>query len=659
VVACKDWNDVPAGPAGWRRVSTTEEGEFPHLFVAFLSNACNHCAEPTCVSVCPAGAITKREDNGIVIVDREKCQENSRCGIISEGAMGTTFRYGEGESPCRIACPAHLSVPGYVALISKGRFKEALNLIRQDMPLPSVCGRVCVAPCEKECRRQELDQSIAIAALKRFVTECVNEALPSPVPQTKQEKVAIIGSGPAGLAAAHDLVRKGYAVTVYEALPAAGGMLAWGIPPYRLPREVLEKDINYIQALGVEIKTNTPLGPGLTLDDLAAQGYGAVLLALGAQESIKLKIPGANLSGALAATSFLRDFNLGKKVEMGNKVVVLGGGNVAIDSARTALRLGAAEVHVACLECRKDMPAVISEIEGAEQEGVMIHPSVTATRILGESRVAGVEFLSLKGVEFDEDGLPHMDIIEGTGHVLAADTVIFAVGQKPDLSSLRGTEGIELSKQGTIAAHTGMPVTQRHGVFACGDVVNGPTNVIEAITCGQRAAFWIDRYLQGYVLRRERVERVKPSEVKVEIPTDVEKQERRHMPSLPTQERILNFSEVDLGYNLDDAVAEAKRCLNCAGHLCRDVCPYNAPQFGAEEKSKMQKCDFCQDRWTENKKPICVDACPMYALDAGLLSDMENKYGSVKEAIGFEYSPEIVPSVVVKPRFRESKKPTS
>ena len=370
IVACKDWNDVPAGPASWIRVSTIERGRFPNTFVAFLPNLCYHCTQPVCAWVCPAKAITKSDQNGLVTIDREKCRQTTHCGIINENAMGVSFRYGEGESPCQITCPAHLRVPGYVALIREGKFAEALHLIRQDMPLPSVCGRVCLAPCEKECRRQEVDQAVAIAALKRFVSDYVEEDLPSPLPQTKKEKVAIIGSGPAGLAAAYDLIGKGYGVTIYEASPVAGGMLVTGIPPYRLPKEILKRDINYIEALGVQIKTNTALGSSFTLDDLANQGYRAILLAMGTQEGTKLKVPGADLKGTLVATSFLRDFNLGKKVEIEKRVAVIGGGNVAIDCARAALRLGASEVHVACLESRPDMPAVASEIEGAEAEGV-------------------------------------------------------------------------------------------------------------------------------------------------------------------------------------------------------------------------------------------------------------------------------------------------
>jgi len=649
IIACKDWNDIPAGPVSWIRVYTTERGKFPNPFVAFLPSHCYHCAQPLCSWVCPARAINKNEENGLVTIDRERCRENSRCGIINEEDMGTTFRYGEGESPCQISCPAHLSVPGYVALIREGRFKEALHLIRQDMPLPSVCGRVCLAPCEKECRRQEVDQAVAIATLKRFVSDYVGEDLPFSLPQTKREKVAIIGSGPAGLAAAYELIRKGFGVTIYEAFPVAGGMLATGIPPYRLPKEILKRDIEYIEALGVQIKTNTPLGSGMTLDDLANQGYQAVLLATGAQEGTKLKVPGADLEGTLVATSFLRDFNLGKKVGIGKRVIVIGGGNVAIDCARTALRLGAVEVHIVCLESRSEMPAVASEIEEAEKEGVVVHPSVTVARILSsKSKVRGIKCLNVKNVKFDEEGKPHMEILKGTEHILFADSIIFGIGLKPNLSYLDGGKEVEISKRGRIVVDPETMATGRRGLFACGDVVQGATNVIEAIASGRKAALYIDRFLEGFMMKAQQTR--KASEVKVKIPKDAERQDRQPMPHLPISERNFNFEEVALGYNSEMAINEAKRCLNCAGHLCKDVCPYKAPQFGAEVMAKMQKCDLCAERWLNDQKPICVESCRTYALDAGPLEELIAKYGDTKEGEGFVYSSVACPSIVLKPK---------
>ena len=235
VVACKDWNDIPAGPASWRSVGSIEKGDWPNLFVAYSTSSCYHCDDPICVAICPAKAISKRDEDGIVIVDSEKCRHDAHCGIISD-SHGIPF--GEMQSPCTISCPAGVNAQGYVSLVAKGKFQEALEIIRRDLPLPSVCGRVCKHPCESVCKRQELDEPIAIAALKRFITDQV-AAKRDPLPITKSKKVAIIGSGPAGLSAAWELAKRGYPVTVFEALPIAGGMLAVGIPDYRLPKEIL------------------------------------------------------------------------------------------------------------------------------------------------------------------------------------------------------------------------------------------------------------------------------------------------------------------------------------------------------------------------------------------------------------------------------------
>lgn len=645
VAACRSWNELKPEEPDIIELSSSERGEFPKVSLSHLFSPCLHCAEPRCAWVCPAEAITKNED-GVVVADREKCRTAGCCGIIDEEAMDPAFSYGEVESPCQIACPAHLSIPGYVALIAKGRFKEALDLIRERMPLPSVCGRVCFAPCEKECRRQELDEPVDIEALKRFVTEYVADVPPAPPARIQAEKVAIVGSGPAGLAAAYDLVRKGYGVTVYEASSVAGGWLAMGIPHYRLPKEILKRDIDYLEALGVEIKTNTSLGREMTLDDLAGQGYGATLLAMGAQRGQRLEIPGADLSGTLVATSFMRDVNLGKKVKVGNRVIVIGGGNVAFDCARTALRLGAKEVRVVCIECRDDMPAMASEIAEAEEEGVLIHPSLTVTKILGEGeKVTGVEFLELRGVEFDEDGRPRCDIIEGTERVSPADTVIFAVGQTLDLSGVFGDSLIETTGYGTIAVDPETSATSCPGVFAAGDVVRGPTNIIRAIAEGQKTASCIDAYLQKSVLKLDQVD-IKASGIKVKLPGDVEKQQRQRMPLIPVPERVSNFKEVALGLSPEMAVTEAKRCLNCAGHLCKNVCPYDAPKFPTSGHGRIVKCNLCTDRLQEGRAPACVSVCPTEALDAGEMEELVIRYGKVRELEGFADYRQTSPSIV-------------
>ena len=296
-VACKDLHDTPAGPANWMQIHYREAGNFPDLFVSHQAAPCYHCDNPVCAFVCPNDAITKREDDGVVVVDREKCRGPEPCGLIDVSAMGEGYTYGEATAPCQVACPAGLNVPAYIALIAKGKNREALELIRRNMPLPSVCGRVCLHPCEAACTRSKLDEPLAIMALKRVAFDNTPYEAPERVIQTEDHKVAIVGSGPAGLGAAYDLIRMGYGVTVFEALPIVGGMLTVGGPTYRLSREALQKDIDYIEALGVEIKTNAPVDLGQGLDDLLAEGYGAVLIAIGAHRGAKQDVPGSEFEG--------------------------------------------------------------------------------------------------------------------------------------------------------------------------------------------------------------------------------------------------------------------------------------------------------------------------------------------------------------------------
>jgi NADPH-dependent glutamate synthase beta subunit-like oxidoreductase len=648
-IACKDWHDIPAGPARWMRILYQEEGKFPNVFVSHMATPCYHCAEPVCAYVCPNEAVTKRDEDGIVVVDREKCREEKTCGIIS--GEGTDSLYAEQEAPCQVSCPAHLHIPAYIALIAKGKFKEALDLIRRRMPLPSVCGRVCLHPCETECRRKDVEEPVAIMALKGFVTDNVPQELPDRLIPTQPDCVAIVGSGPAGLAAGYDLIRMGYAVTVFESGAVAGGMLASAIPEHRLPGEVLKRDIDYLEALGIDIRTNTRVDLGKGLDDLLEQGYGAVLLALGAGEGQKPDIPGADLKGTLAGVSFMQDVKAGKATGIGEKVLVIGGGNVAIDCARSARRLGASTVHVACLECREDMPAEDSEIKQAEEEGIEILCSRTSSRVIENSgKIAGVECQEIEGLRFDENGQPSFKVIKDTGHALDVDTVIFAIGQAPDLNGLSGE--IETGATGTIAADTETSMTARRGIFSAGDATNGPTSAVDAIASGQKAAFFINRYLQGDVLRVQSEKTVDPKDIEVDIPEDTEKQPRQIMPTLPVNERLSGFKEVALGFSEEEAIKEAERCLNCAGHLCKDACPYSSPQFADEEKARMQKCDLCIERWADGKKPICVEACPPHALDAGIIEELRTKYGDVTVAYNFDYSKVVQPSIVTKPKQR-------
>ncbi|MFW9823697.1 MAG: FAD-dependent oxidoreductase, partial [Candidatus Thorarchaeota archaeon] len=585
-----------------------------------------------CAFICPNEAITKREEDGIVVVDKEKCREEVPCGIISKEKMGGDFTYGDSQAPCQTACPVHLHIPAYTALIAKGKFKESLDLIRRRMPLPSVCGRVCLHPCEEVCARKEVDQAIAIEALKGFVADTASEELPKPLERTQPENVAIIGSGPAGLAAAYDLARLGYGVTIFEALSSAGGMLAVGIPDHRLPRDILNRDIDYIKALGIEIKTNSPIDLNQGIDDLL-KDYGAVLVAIGAHKGKKLNIPGADLDGVLVGTSFMRDVNLGKDVKIGNKVIVIGGGNVAMDCARTARRLGAREVGVSCLECCDDMPADISEVNEAREEGIEIYDSRTFTKIISNTgKVAGVGCLEITGCTFDDDGEAHFDVVSDEEHTLEADTVIFAIGQAPEVTE---SNIIKTSKMGTISADPETLMLEKNGVFVAGDCYSGVASIIDAIASGQKSASKIHRYLQGDVLRVRPVPEIVAANIKIDIPQGTEKKDRQPIPHLSASERVTNFKEVSLGYSEETAIAEAERCLNCAGHLCKDACPYSAPQFIEEEKTRMQKCNYCVDRFDIGKQPICVEACYARALDSGTLVELKSKYGDIRQSAGF------------------------
>jgi NADPH-dependent glutamate synthase beta subunit-like oxidoreductase len=621
-----------------------EEGDYPDLFAAYLSTSCHHCADPICAAVCPCGAISKREDTGIVLVDQVKCRETAPCGIISNYK---DIPFGEMKSPCTLACPAGVNVQGYVGLIGKGRFKDALELIRRDLPLPSVCGRACTHPCESVCTRQKLDESISIMELKRFVTD-QESPMPNPLPITKRQKVGVVGSGPAGLSAAWGLIRRGYPVTIFEALPVAGGMLAVGLPEYRLPKPILQRDLDYLTALGVQIRTNSPVGDTLAIDALKGQGYEAVFISVGAHRGHKFPIPGADLQGVLIGVPFLRDVNLKKKVNVGRKVMVLGGGRVALDCARAATRLGASEVHIACVENRDSMRAGTAEIREAEEEGILIHHAQSFASIHGRGgRVCGIECLDVRSFSVDMSGQLQINAIPSTEHFFEADTVIFALGQSPELGPF---PDFRISKTKMITVDPVTMATNLPGIFAGGEAVSGPISIIDAVAAGKWAAASMDFYLQGFIYKEcPQTRDINCSEIEVRIPPDIAKQARRIPKTLPKARRKF-WEEISMGFSEATAIEEAKRCLNCAGHLCLEVCPYHAPQFGSEQNSKMQKCNLCVDRWSENKKPICVEACPTRAMDAGPLDELRSKYGDVKEAEGFAYCGSISPSIRFKPK---------
>jgi heterodisulfide reductase subunit A-like polyferredoxin len=468
------------------------------------------------------------------------------------------------KAACMDACPVHTNVPGYIKLIAEGQFKEAYKLIRETNPLPACVGRVCYAPCQEACNRGQIDEPLCIRDLKRVPGDQWNiEELEIPVVAKTDKKVAVVGSGPAGLAAANDLALKGHNVTIFEALPEPGGMLRVGIPEYRLPKEILRQEIGYIQKLGVEIKTGVQVGKDVTLKELK-KDYDAVFVGVGAHGGVKLGVEGEDILGVMEGIGFLRATSLGEKVNVGKKVAVIGGGNTAIDCARTARRLGAKEVTIVYRRSRAEMPASEEEVTAAEEEGIRIEFLTTPSRFSAENKkLAKMECVRMKLGEPDASGRPRPIPVKGSEFTIPVDTVIAALGQAPETDFAKEL-GISLSKRGAIEIDTKTGVTNVEGVFAGGDVVTGPAFVIDAIAAGKKAARSIHQYLSGQTLEPEE-EWKEPEKLSQEEIKDSKKRfpskNRVAMREEPVKERVQDFSEVALGYSLEEAAEEASRCL--------------------------------------------------------------------------------------------------
>jgi NADPH-dependent glutamate synthase beta subunit-like oxidoreductase len=457
-----------------------------------VTEACNACAE--CLLVCPIKPYDSFNE-GLML----------RTAIDFAGPRSFGGGYNiEKETPaCQERCPVHIDIRRYVGLIAGGQYEEAIKVIREKNPLPAVCGRICPHPCETVCNRGRQDEPIAIDALKRFVSEyeiAQREAGKFVPPSPKKDlktRAAVVGAGPAGLTVAHDLALEGYRVTVFEAAPVPGGMMHLGIPEYRLPRDILLSDVAYIEDLGVEIKLSTPLSKDLTVDDLFKQGFKAIFLGVGAYEGLKLRVPGEDdYEGFLDCIQFLRNVNLGDKTRPGNKVIVIGGGNSAIDSARTALRLGCEEVSILYRRSRKEMPANDWEVEGAVEEGVKIHYLAAPVKILGKGgKVAGMECTKMRLGKLDASGRRRPIPVEGSEFTVEADLIIPAISQQPDISFLPDQHGFEISRWNSFVVDETTMATNRQGIYAGGDGVTGPATVIEAIRAGHIAADSIKEYL--------------------------------------------------------------------------------------------------------------------------------------------------------------------
>ena len=540
---------------------------------------CTSCGE--CEKVCP---ITVPNEYDIGLSNRKAIFKKYAQAI--PGAYAISKR---GTAPCKATCPAHVSIQGYVALINEGKYREGLALFKEEHPFPGVCGRICHHPCEGECTRNDLDQPLGIQPLHRFLAD-VDMASEDPyVPEVKEkreETVAIIGSGPAGLTAAYELVREGYGVTVFEKLPVAGGMMAVGIPEYRLPRDVLNAEIGMIEKMGVAIKTDTAFGSDITLDSLKKDGFKAVYLATGLHSSRKLGVEGEDLENVLPGVPFLRDSALGKDITMGKHVVVIGGGNVAVDVSLTAKRLGAETVKMICLEARHEMPAWDYEIEEAVEENVEIINSLGPKQFIGENgKLSNVEFKKCTSV-FDENNRFNPQYDENDITSIDADLVIVAIGQMAELEFAQ-SENIKTTPPGGLAADPVTFQTSIDWVFAGGDAVYGPKSVVEAVACGKEAAESIHRFINGLDLTEDREQHWTFEKPDIE---GEEEKDRVPIQKISVPEREHNFKEVAMGFEEAQALAEAARCLKCGicseCYQCVDACIAKAINHDDQELIK-------------------------------------------------------------------------
>jgi len=536
-------------------------------------------------------------------------------------------------APCKLACPILTDAREYIQLIAERRFDEAFAAIRKQNPLPGVCGRICTHPCETACKRGQVDEPIAIAALKRFSSDGPwKRQYKQPLPdKSTGHKVAIIGSGPAGLAAAHDLALLGHHVTIFEALPILGGMLRVGVPAYRLPKKVLEEEIQAILDLGIEVKTGVRIGQDIKLADLADEGYKAVFVAIGAHKDRKLGIAGEDeLAEVVSAVSFLRAVNQGENPKVGKRVAVIGGGNTAIDSARSALRLGAEAVHIVYRRSREEMPAAQEEIEEAIREGSQIAYLTSPFEILGQDgKVSGLKCIRNELGEADPGGRRSPKPVPGSEFTLDVDMVIAAIGQVLDLSFLDGEPELGQREKRIHVEDPYTLETSSKGVFAGGDAVTGPATAIQAISAGKKAAISIDLYLKGEPL--ERAEPDKAVETQKLASAFIEKTgkfPRCEKTSLPKDDRLKGFEEVESVLSEDVATREALRCLHCflgarvnkdrcvSCLTCVRVCPLGIPNTNKMGEIAIDPfaCQACG---------MCALECPVRAIDISLDSRAE------------------------------------
>jgi len=594
-IACKQEHGLGVGP---RVIRVLEESPY------FKPLFCHHCDDPPCAKACPEDAITKDSETGVVLLDLEKC---TGCNAAPE----TSGAEKQGTSPCKAECPAHIDVQGYVSLAAKGKFQEALELIKEASPFPSICGRVCPHPCESACNRGGIDDPVANHAIERFVADLDLNTTKRHMPKIKEKKkdeVAIIGSGPAGLSCAYYLAQEGYQVTIFEKDTEPGGMLTAGIPSYRLPREVVNAEIQLIRDMDVTIKTGVEIGKDTTIAQLRKEGFKAFFTAIGMQECLRLGIEGEDLDGVYGGLDYLRKINRGESVTLGKDVAVIGGGNTAMDAARSARRTGAENAFILYRRSLEEMPVNAEDIDECQEEGIPINTLAQPVRFIGENgRVKAIECIKMKLTEPDESGRPKPEPVPDSVFTMEVDAVINALGQEADWACLTPECACTLTDWGTMNVDPLTLQSDDPDIFAGGDAARGSRTVIEAIADGKQAAISIDRFILGRDLRLGR-DQVFPTI------TDPQKEvynkiDRVQMPCLDPQARIKSFDEVQKGLTEEMVLEEAKRCISC-GTCCVQACPYDVMQFN-HDTLKAVKCDLCVDKRGNNEAPACFSVCPV------------------------------------------------
>jgi NADPH-dependent glutamate synthase beta subunit-like oxidoreductase len=550
--------------------------------------------------------------------------DNSRGMLRMKGAIDETTGFAPDFAempPCQARCPANVDARGYIGLIAQGRYDDAYELHLENNPLPGIISRVCPHPCETACRKGEEDAPVTICFLKRFMADNTSSGRRQKIftmpKERKGIKAAVVGSGPAGLSAAYYLGKCGYDVTIFERLPVTGGMLRVGIPAYRLPEDIIDGEVDDIRKLGVALRTNTPVGPGgSSLDDFFKKGFKAVFLGIGAHRPLALKIDGEHLKGVIPGEKFLADYRLGEKIDLGKRVAIVGGGNTAIDCARTALRMGATDVRIIYRRSRDEMPALDVEVEDAYEEGVVFEFLAAPVKINGKNKVESIELIKMELGPPDDSGRRSPVPIKGSEYAVKMDSVIPAISRVAE-SEWLAEQGVEVDRRGNIVADKKTGATSREGVYAAGDAATGPSIAIDAIGGARRAAMAIDEYLNGgqsdYWFNLTH----KKGTVKNKYEWEAG---YAHPPKADPAKRVKNFKEVEGAFPEEMAIRQAERCLSCMTeecigcHICEKYCPPKAIKIVSSQDTERRidsydidygKCQLCR---------TCVDVCPTRTL---------------------------------------------